>query len=824
MKARKLISLALALILLLALFPTTATAASTLKASEATTEVERRLADLQTQKGFRPGDANSNCFTFAMSVTNKLFGIKLTDIEYHGEKERTSKGSTLALVRLGRCYKSHSGYTCKYSSSGAMELNAANVKSLLKNAKCGDIIQTTRKTQSGKSDSYANANCETRHPHTLVVQSVGENSLVTYEGNISNKVVVRSHTYEEMASTYNHTITLFRAENYDQINGGSSSSTPAASTLTISPTTQPGQNLPQGQPFYFKGSITSNYNITSATISILSPDGGTTYQTRTITPNKTTVDIATSGLDALKFGQLAPGSYFFCLTATDSYGQNASWQKGFSIAGATPTPAASTLTISPTTQPSDRMEHKTPFSFEGTITSNYDISYTYAAVKDQETGRAYLTREDSPLVTRYDIKTSILNDLRLDQFARGRYTLEVIARDVSGKEVRWQKDFSIEGATPVEPQQPTTYKVEVQCYLDGELKGTYQIPSEQGSDQEFDLRMDRNDIPSLVVMESGTWDQSYKLFFQNVQSDITAYVYYESDAENEAPPVVEPEPDSYIITFIYEDESGEMLDEDRVEVGSTTEFTLSFESKKPYYEVIRGYSEDFDCGVHKTLFKAKISDIHSDGTVHLVLRPIEQEAELADGFGNFKQINAYNSSLFYDVTSSDWFEENVRRAYELGLMKGTAQHVFNPNASITLAEAVTLAARLHKIYHTGSDTFPSYDGGEWYDPYVDYATENKILTRSYPWSRYVNKIDRATFAQILGNALPEEALSSITDISFADVDDSNYNDYIYRLGRAGIIRGVKNMYGQFDFQPYSNITRAEVAAIVTRMADPNLRN
>lgn len=264
-----------------------------------------------------------------------------------------------------------------------------------------------------------------------------------------------------------------------------------------------------------------------------------------------------------------------------------------------------------------------------------------------------------------------------------------------------------------------------------------------------------------------------------------------------------------------------MLDVDRVEVGSTTEFTLSFESKKPYYEVIRGYSYDFDCGVHKTLFKAKISDIHSDGTVHLVLRPIEQEPEPADKYGNFSRVSTYRSGMFYDVDYTDWFEENVQCAYELGLMKGRGSGAFSPSAYVTIAEVITLAARIHSIYHTGSDSFPTYDGGNWYDPYVNYAWSNNIINTNYNYSDYAS---RENVAHILARALPDDALQNTAgQISFLDSGDITYKADIRLLSGAGVINGIREN-GNLYFRPRYAITRAEVAAIATRMADPSLRN
>lgn len=195
-----------------------------------------------------------------------------------------------------------------------------------------------------------------------------------------------------------------------------------------------------GKPFYFKGSITSNYTITSATISILSPDRNTTYQTRTIAPNKTTVDIATSGLDSLKFGQLASGSYLFRLTAQDDSGNTQAWEQAFSIKSAS---VASTLTIAPTTKPGQNMAKGKAFYFKGKITSNYNITSATISILSPDGGSTYQTRTITPNKTTVDIATSGLDSLKFGKLASGSYLFRLTATDASGKTQTWEQAFSI---------------------------------------------------------------------------------------------------------------------------------------------------------------------------------------------------------------------------------------------------------------------------------------------------------------------------------------------------------------------------------------------
>ena len=72
---------------------------------------------------------------------------------------------------------------------------------------------------------------------------------------------------------------------------------------------------------------------------------------------------------------------------------------------------------------------------------------------------------------------------------------------------------------------------------------------------------------------------------------------------------------------------------------------------------------------------------------------------------NFEKTQIYKLGQFSDITENEWFGYNkqcvVCKAYELGLMQGKGAN-FDPNVGVTLAEAVTMAARLNNIY-SGSD-------------------------------------------------------------------------------------------------------------------------
>lgn len=195
-------------------------------------------------------------------------------------------------------------------------------------------------------------------------------------------------------------------------------------------------------------------------------------------------------------------------------------------------------------------------------------------------------------------------------------------------------------------------------------------------------------------------------------------------------------------------------------------------------------------------------------------------AEEAGSLDNFVKVNTYTEGQFSDVDASDWFADNVATAYKLGLMVGNSDTYFNSSGNITLAEAITMAARIHSVYTTGSESFTQ--SSPWYQVYINYAIENDIITSAD--INYTKAATRAGFAVILAGALPEKALSGINDIADGEIPDvsatASYASAVYMFYRAGILSG-NDKYG--TFVPDSAIGRNAAAAIVTRLADISLR-
>jgi len=188
-----------------------------------------------------------------------------------------------------------------------------------------------------------------------------------------------------------------------------------------------------------------------------------------------------------------------------------------------------------------------------------------------------------------------------------------------------------------------------------------------------------------------------------------------------------------------------------------------------------------------------------------------------DAYKNFTAKFKYTPGQFIDI-SDQWYADSVRKVYELGLMKGKPDGTFNPDGPVTLAEAIAMAARLHNISIGGSGEFTQ--GTPWYDVYVEYAVKNGIIKKD-DFNDYTRNATRGEMAYIFASAIPKPYVRINNVGSIPDVDENTkYHESIFILYRAGIITG-NDAIGTFE--PEKNITRAQAAAIITRIAIPSER-
>jgi hypothetical protein len=180
---------------------------------------------------------------------------------------------------------------------------------------------------------------------------------------------------------------------------------------------------------------------------------------------------------------------------------------------------------------------------------------------------------------------------------------------------------------------------------------------------------------------------------------------------------------------------------------------------------------------------------------------------------------------FEDIRESDWFYDDVAYVYLEGLMFGTDETLFGPNAPVTRGMLVTILGRRYGVDadEYKGDSFTDVDGAQYYAPYIKWAAENEIVLgvgdgRFAPDMR-VSRQDFAVilyrYADFTGDGIRG---AFATRIPFADTADiSDYaTEAIMWASRKGVVTGKPNNL----FDPAGGATRAEAAAMLHRLFAP----
>ncbi len=177
------------------------------------------------------------------------------------------------------------------------------------------------------------------------------------------------------------------------------------------------------------------------------------------------------------------------------------------------------------------------------------------------------------------------------------------------------------------------------------------------------------------------------------------------------------------------------------------------------------------------------------------------------------------SAAFNDVSSSDWFAQDVEDVQQYGIIIGTGGGNFSPRLTLTLGQAVTMVARTYA--KANGLTIDESDNIPWYKPYVVFAVDNGIMTEGEFGSDYDAVCSRLTMAMLYCRVFPmytKNTLNSVTKLP--DLPNTAANADVYFLYEQGVLTG-NDEYG--TFLPYNGVSRAEAAAILNRVLNPEKR-
>ena len=183
----------------------------------------------------------------------------------------------------------------------------------------------------------------------------------------------------------------------------------------------------------------------------------------------------------------------------------------------------------------------------------------------------------------------------------------------------------------------------------------------------------------------------------------------------------------------------------------------------------------------------------------------------------------YQTAPAFTDTAGHWAKPDIDFVVSRGLFSGTSETAFTPNGTITRGMFVTALGRLSGIdpLAFSSSRYTDVAVTAYYAPYVEWAaskgivsgTGEKAFSPDAPITREQMAVMMQRYAGKLGYALP--ATREVVTFTDDDQITGSMKDAVQAIQRAGIMSGKGN--GRFG--PGDAATRAEAAVVLRRFAE-----
>ncbi len=135
-----------------------------------------------------------------------------------------------------------------------------------------------------------------------------------------------------------------------------------------------------------------------------------------------------------------------------------------------------------------------------------------------------------------------------------------------------------------------------------------------------------------------------------------------------------------------------------------------------------------------------------------------------------------SNGTFEDVKTDYWFYKEVETLYNIGIVDGTDEHTFEPDAPVTRAEFAVMAARFADLDYTGGNIFDDVPNGHWAYSYIN-AAANAGWVEGYPDGSFRpdEPISRAEVVRLVNGMINR----SVTPDKLKDLGvECPYNDLV----------------------------------------------
>lgn len=183
-------------------------------------------------------------------------------------------------------------------------------------------------------------------------------------------------------------------------------------------------------------------------------------------------------------------------------------------------------------------------------------------------------------------------------------------------------------------------------------------------------------------------------------------------------------------------------------------------------------------------------------------------------------VTATNISDFTDVPERAWYRPELEYAVDHGIIKGTSENTFSPNVFMSRGEFVTMLGRAVCAEGEDGNAFNDVSDGSYYGPYAYWALVNGIVYGStentFSPEASITRQDMATMVGRMLNeynyAFPDSA-EAVEEFADKEAIAEYAKEHVEELRRYGILKGDEKE----NMNPRSTMTRAEGVAIIVRV-------
>lgn len=177
---------------------------------------------------------------------------------------------------------------------------------------------------------------------------------------------------------------------------------------------------------------------------------------------------------------------------------------------------------------------------------------------------------------------------------------------------------------------------------------------------------------------------------------------------------------------------------------------------------------------------------------------------------------------FNDVTPADWFYSDVLGMYNLGVIKGVSEKSFEPQRDVTRAEFVTMLYRLdgEQKVEDGTNAFTDVASDAFYTDAVNWGVKNGIVKgvteKTFEPDESITREQLATLLYRYAVYAKKAGTDARADLTKSFADAAKVSDYAEEAMQwavaAEVVRGDEG-----GIRPQDSASRCEAAALMTRI-------